>query len=541
MISKDRISNLLKVAQGRLEEIRKDRLSIILLVIFAVAAILHFRNFYEVGYLSLDEARAFTLRPSGPMIFLLCRPIYAIFLTKSSVFYVAAFFGFMSVIIFYRICRLLFDKKFSVLATLFFAFFPFRINFTRHLYPAVFVNFFLLLLILTLLYSILRRKPPILIASGAFSTILFFIHPSVYSMHFGIGVSLLCLWWIKGSRSQIGIRYILRSLKNYIIGAIGTYVLLEAILFFANNGYSYTKQIFFYHDHVASYLSQEGNMIVNFISTFFKEMTYSARTILRSLFVVAALTATVILAFKEKKKELLFFIIAAVAGVGILFAVASLDVHAVACRHFVWLCPLFSVAIASFVTSLMYNHKIVVKKLILLCAAAFIISSLWESYMVTEETFRVDGIKEWLKENNIDKGKVITYLKLYSPGDTTGVTKPPITSDVPLGHLNYTPKLIWKPIYHAHRLGKLEYIIPSGMGPNSRLAQGDIMLKNVKPMKSWVHPYANFKYRFFGRKLKMSKPSKPEDFISVYSLRDVFSADNFKALKKSAKQNKNLQ
>ncbi|OQX81026.1 MAG: hypothetical protein B6D56_03655 [Candidatus Omnitrophica bacterium 4484_70.1] len=515
---------------------REKEVYFLLILSLIVGAFLHFRNLNEAVYLDPDEARAFTILSSGPLIYLICRPIYKLFLTESSVFVWAGVLGFLCIIFFIFICRLSFDKKIVAYATFFYTIFPFRINYARRLYPAIFVDFFFLLLLLSLIYSILKNKIWMVTISGFLSSALIFIHPFTYCILWGIIVSLSYFWYKK--REKIKVREAFKFSLLYFLGFIIGFFILERIFMEIKPGYIYSQQLFNFHKSVLLRVEGEGNNLASFFITLFKTMVASPTDLFRSTFVISAVLFSIFYLFKKKEKEnlLLYFIILTISGVGIFIIMAGLDLHKVRYRHFIWLSPTFSLCIAYFIKTNLQSSNMIRKIIIILATVIFVFTSFFESYMVTEETFKMDKIKKWLKDNNIKKNEILTFLHLYSPGDKVGCSLPPVGKAPSYTPSNEKYLIIWPLVYRAYTLGLCKYIIPSGIGAHAHLEEDDVILKNVRPLVSWPHPYYKFKYRFFGSKVREPTPL----FINFYRLKDVFSKENFLLIIKE-KNSLNLQ
>lgn len=533
-VMRDAMINPVPVYRGwvkRLKALTADRYNLILLVVLVVAAFLHYRNFYEVVYIDKDEARAFTMLRSGPMLYLLCRPFYEISHTESAAFYVATTLGFLCIVLFYKIASLLFDKRLAVCAVVFYAIFPFRINYARSLYPAVFIDFFFLLLVLDAYYLVSTKRSVCAVVAGALSAMLFFVHPGTYPMQFGLMVTLLVLWITH--RDHVNLKIALRLFITYLVSFFLAYLALELTFAALREGYWYTKGILSFGKWSVERTTSEGNNILPFFSILYQEMTLSLRTIIRSILVITAVVFSIVLAIKKRKGPLPNSLILVTSGLGIFFLTAIMGIHKFRFRHFIWICPFLSLFIASTVTHFISGKDKIKRLVVVFLCTIFLITSLWESYMVTVETFKMDAIKAWIKSQGIKKTEILTFLHLYSPGDADGATFPPINSTYPAIHEDFRPYLVWGPLRAAYHLKKFKYIIPTGLHPHNYLAD-DIMFKHVKPLISWEHPHSKFKYRGFGKKLRKDSGTRPSDFISVYSLDDVFSKENLLALQREA-------
>lgn len=138
------------------ERIRTHSTQFILTLAFLLGAFFLFHNLHGATYLDEDESRVFALLPSGPLLYILCHPIY--FLSNhnlSSPFYFIAFIGLISLYLVWKITSLLFEERIACYAALCYAVYPLHINYSRTLYPAAFVDFFFLLGLFYLLRGLL--------------------------------------------------------------------------------------------------------------------------------------------------------------------------------------------------------------------------------------------------------------------------------------------------------------------------------------------------------------------------------------------------
>ncbi len=499
--------------------------TIIVIVAILAGIFLHFRNLDNAVYLSEDEARAFALMNSGPLIYLLCYPALAVSETESTAFYVAAALGLACIFLFYILCRLLFDEALTVYAVLFYAVFPYRINYSRMLYPPVFIDFFVLLLLISFWYSFIKRKPAVMALAGVFSAALLYVHPFSYSILFGLAVASVFLW--SAQKERMRPRETFRSAGFYAAGFLFGYFLLERVLLMINPAYAYTAYLFQFGRHETEAIRSSTNNLVPFFITLRDIVTFSITDMLRALCVVSALAVTVVLALRRRDVRMTFFIVLACAAVSVFMLMTMLQFHEVRDRHFVWLCPLLSLCLAYTVRQVRERKQAVIRSVGAACGLLFVGTSVFYSYRVTEETFKTVHIQKWLADNHIRKAEVVTCLHLVAPGDREVVSLPPVRESPSSTTAHQKFEIIWPLVWRAYTMGSVKYIIPSGMSSNVNLADGDRMLAHVKPVHSWVHPYSSFKYRFFDNRQKKGDPIK---WINVYRLDDVFSAGNLYAI-----------
>jgi hypothetical protein len=495
--------------------------TVIVIVAILAGIFLHFRNLDNAVYLSEDEARAFALMNSGPLIYLICAPALAVTERESTAFYVAAALGLACILLFFALCRLLFGETLAAYAVLCYAVFPYRINYSRMLYPPVFIDFFVLLLLVSFWYSILKRKPAVMALAGVFSAALLYVHPFSYSILFGLLVASLFLW--SAQKERMRPREAFRFVGFYTIGFFFGYLLLERILLMIDPAYAYTAYLFQFGQHEKEAIRSSTNNLIPFFITLWNIVTFSMMDILRALCVVSALAVTAVLAFRRRDVRVMFLIILACAAVSIFMCMTMLRFHEIRDRHFIWLCPLLSVCLAYTVLQMRKKKQAAVRSVVAACGLFFLGTSVFYSYRVTEETFKTVHIQKWLADNHIRKSEVVTCLHLAAPGDREVVSLPPVKEHPSWTITNQKFQIIWPLIWRAYNMGTIKYIIPSGVSSNANLADGDPMLAHVKPVQSWIHPYSAFKYRFFDNRPKKGDPIR---WINVYRLNDVFSAGN---------------
>jgi len=502
------------------------KIALLVIAVIMLGAFLHFRNLNGAVYMNEDEARAFTLMDSGPLIYLLCRPALSVSPQESTAFYVAATLGLAGIIIFYLLCRMLFDEAMSAYALMFYTVFPYRINYSRMLYPAVFIDFFVMLLLFSFFKGFLKKKPALMIFTGVFSAALIYVHPFSYSVLFGFIAASACYWYFNRERMRgAGLS---RFAGCYILGFLLGYFVLQQTLLSINPNYEYTVNLFGFGKYITDATRITSNNLLNFFLTLKGVIFSSGWAVFRAVFVFSALSFSAILAFRNKNYNLIFFFISAVSGVLIFLAMTVLKVHEIRDRHFVWLCPVLSLSIAYFIVSLKDSrNNYLIRAGMILGAAVFLATSVFESYMVTVETYNTVYIRKWLAQNQIRKSQVLTCLHLHSEEDEEDVALPPVRKHPSWAITAQKYQIIWPLVYRAYLAGMFSYIIPSGMSSNVTLGNDDPVLANVKPVKSWVHPYSGFKYRFFD--FKTVKGSSPQ-MINVYRLADVFSEGNLRSI-----------
>ncbi len=498
---------------------------IALSLILAVSFFLHFRNLFGASYVNSDEARAFSFLSTGPLITLLNRPFFLLTKRIDIAFYVSSFFGFSNIIIFYLILKKLFDRTTVFLALCSYAFFPFRINFARTLLPAVYTEFFFLLFLFFTIKSLLKRNAKLMILVGVFSALQLFAHFFTYSLLFGTWVSIFCLPYINKEK----INYTL-YLLNYFIGFILSCIILEAILFFVADGYTYIQKILLISGtpHVKGYLETDAfrqEYWFGLFDTLLYTVTHSLYNILRFIFVVGACLASIIDIVKNRKPWYLFFLIHLIAAVSIFLLLGYLTFHATVERHFVWISIPISLFIANTISGFLNKRNMVIRNIIIFTFLAFTVSSIIRSYQVSEEMFKPTIITSWLDKNNIAKREVMTNFNFHTVKDAKENN---FSMRIPGGYLSKSYadidyKIHWPLVYKAYLQKRIKYFIDSGIGRNVYIGENDIMLKNVKPIHSLEHPISKFQYRFFR---KDGWRNGMHQMIHIYRMQDIFSKEN---------------
>lgn len=495
-------------------------LILLLIAALGLGFFLHFRNLFGAKFMDPDEARAMAMLPSGPFIYLLCRPLYALMQLEHSGFYTAAALGFGSILLFYLVTRKLFDRWNAVLSTLVFAFFPIRINFARSLYPAVFVDFFVLLLILVLVYVLMRKRYNAAIFAGMISAVLIAVHPFTYSVLFGIVLALILLWFF--NRDKISLHEVRNFSFMYALGAIVWYFLLEQLFMRIKPGYIFTEQLLGFHSYSQDFTDVESFFggLGRFLAVLHRIIFESPITIFRGIFVGFSVIFSLKVFFRRKKSPLFFFIIYGIGGVTALLAGDLLNVHGgLAHRVLIWLCPVVSMCIGYCCTEIFLKGSVVSKILVSVSFVLFMVSSVHISYLVTTETFKTEMINTWLKKNNIPKTFVVTNLHLREKDDTDGASMFPVRHHRKWTKTNHRYQILWPLLSEAYRRKMVFYIIPSGIGGFAHLEDGDAVFQGVSPVKSWPHPYSQFKYRF---SFRGKSPDSYNCKINVYKLSDLF-------------------
>ena len=498
--------------------LKKNYLLVAFILALVFSAFLHFRGLSGVTILDDDESRAFVLQGSGPLIYFICRPVYLLSgRDQASAFYIAALLGFFNIILFYLLCRKLFDKRLSMLSAIIYACYPLRMNYARTLYPAVFIESAFLLALLFLFSGLNTRKSWQGFVFGVSAVAIFFMHYSGYALVIALALAVtgLSLWRKHFSFS-----------REFILGLVaGCFIPLVLIIWFWP-GQDYLQQVAQFMGRYKSYMTHTGTLLY-FNRAIFQQMLSSWQYIFISLFTaVSCLFVLVSLRVKRNKALVLLLLIFCTALFILQFA-TFLGAHPLNIRHIVWLVPLYSVCIAQLTFFLLSRRRAFVKITAGVVLALFICLTAYESYQITAETFTLTPIKDWLKANNIPKRQVITsWWMLNRAGEIDGVSLVPTAFQDNGGSFEFG--ILWPLVFEAYRKGSCKYILTSGISGRFRLGEGDIMLKYVDPVMSWLHPYSKLKRRPFYEPQEVN--------ISLYRLDDVFSDWNISTIQLNAKR-----
>ncbi|MDD5069497.1 MAG: hypothetical protein PHV17_02115 [Candidatus Omnitrophica bacterium] len=485
-----------------------------LLFSLLIGFFLHFRNLKDAVCLYPDEVRAFTLMPSGPMIYLLSHPLFKIFSRINAPYYLIAVLSVLSIGLLYWLVKNVFNASIAGYTVLIYTLLPFRIHYSRILYPAVFVDFFLLLLLLSLYYSLIRTKPYLILLSGLLSSCLIFIHPMTYAELCALLITIITTTIAEKEKANYNRLFKLSLI--YIAALILSFLLLEKLFILIKSDYIYSKQLLGFHHEVKSGIIRDGNRVVELIKTILTITTHSLGSFYRTLTILFSIVIGLIFAFKDKDRKFIYTSVFFISGLTVFITMASLKLHETHLRHFVWLSPFFSLSLAYVLLKTKTDKKIIYSLLFI-----FLVSSAVKSFKLTEETFTTNGIKTWLKQNNIEKKEIITFLMLQSPKDKTSAAQIPCRNREHWYSI-YPKKqeILWPYVYAAYKQNLIKYIIPSGPGTLAYLGEDDPMLDDLTPVKKWLHPNWKFKNRFANQDFENPV------FIKVYSLNDVFSPKN---------------
>ena len=487
-----------------------DTISLVLALL--AGGLFLFSNLHGVIYLAEDEARPFTLLSSGQLMFFLGHPVYERFHTQASVFYLAAFLNFASIPLFYMICRAAFGRGAAAFSVLFYAAYPFRVDYARMLFPASFMEPFFLLAILFCYWGLSRRESWWMTGAGASLALAFFVHYMAYVMIAGMGLAVLYF-----RRPFI---FILKM----VFGFLAAFFLAVKIL-------SVKYRYDFYH-YFWDFFHGTKEFKNNFRFEEFKYLLHVFSWAKASVFhlsltaaVLASISFMVFLFFKKRDAAKGFFLITYSAGAGMLFLMSCLGRNPVYDRHFVWLVSFYCLSLGVTATAWVESSSGIRRRLVIVLFLSAVGACAWESGGIVRETFSIDPITAWLKVNQIEKKSILTTWKIAEPGDLGRPSLVPsyvpdrFRTD-PMWYVHESLKIAWPAVYRAYRMGLCQYLLTSGIDDMKvGLGQNDFVLQNVQPIASWPHPYSVFSKRGF------YSPGTSWN-ISLYRLSDVFSREN---------------
>ncbi len=509
---------------------------LILALILLAGAYLHFRNLSGISYLDEDEARAFNLLSSGPLLYLSCSWAYNLFgHVQSAAYYIAALYGFACILVFYRILNFFFEEDISLLAAGIFAVLPLRINFARTLYPAVFLDFYFLLA-LYLAYLSVRRNGVFAFLSGVSASAIFFAHYCGYALIFGIAVFFAANYLRSPSSGR---RKALLAIFHFASGFIAGYLFLEAVLFNVGHGYLYSRQIFGFGQNEVKFSSSRNGALL-FLGEIASGVTRSSSQMLIFAVIASSLIFTLAYAFKKKEAGgLRNFLFPALAAVSIFIIAASFRLHAIRNRHFIWLGYCFALAV-SFTAVYFLRHGSRGSRWVAAAVTVlFVGTCVFESYQITVETFKIGEIRSWLKDNHIPLDKVATswwYINVLGDKDIASeipgifVSRPGVDPDFWFMDPGTRFMIAWPLLFRVYTNGRIKYILTSGISSKIAIGENEEALRYVKPVKVWLHPYSRFWRRPLG--------GPGANYIRLYDLDDVFSPANLAYLAGAEKNEK---
>jgi len=487
-------------------------------ILLVAAAYLYYRNLSGVIYLTEDEARPFALFQTGPLLCLVCKPVYDFFREQSAVFYLVSTLGLVSVYFFYKICCFFLDEKSTLVALFFYAFYPLRYDYIRSLYPGTFVEFFFLAALLCALIGILRGRVLFFVVSGFLCASAMFAHYFAYEMVFGVFAGSVYLLWTKNPEKRG------RALSVFVLLflggiALGYFVLNQWLL---AKGYNYWERFLAMRGTEQFYATHGRNHMLVFLGGEFRRIVALGPAII--LFVLVSIGACATSAFaaiKERFKELRFFFVVWGGG-ALFFTVVAFFLHTVEERHYVWLGGLVAVCLAFIAREIARSPRSVLKGLGAIAMGAFAVFFLVQDAAASQEVFKMKTITQWLEENGIARHQVLTMWWQIDDGrDNLPSNRIPVNRmtdgkypaslwylDNPRFYVN------WKQTLFGYRSG-FRFLMTSGIETHVRTATDEKVLQSFKPLMSWAHPYSAFRHRFF---------YEPDTNyrIEIYDLKEIF-------------------
>lgn len=496
---------------------------------------LHFSNLQGAVYLAEDEARPFALLSSGPLMYLMGRPIYEIFREQSAVFYLCGALGFLSIPLFALTARILAGPAVAAAAVWLFAVWPLRINYARTLFPSVFVEFFFLLSLLCLTVGLRRRNFVWPFAAGCFAALIFFVHSYGYALIGGLFLFVVACVPLHRRLEVPGNAWSRPAL--FVFAGILTSALMYGALYLFFDKYDYLQMTFGFQDYTKLWSVYEIGMF----EMLFRQMTHPPLSAILNLSSLAGLVWIIFRVAGKRDMRLLLFAVPFLSGLSALVIFTVLKTHTLYDRHCVWLIPLGAVGIAGALDALKrrggwkfeWPARVAMVALVAVMAA--------DSYAVTRETFSVLPVRNWLREHGIVNRQVITAWWQINARDIPGPTirVPGGLMQVSTGDsaswqigesgrkaLHY--RINWTAVLDAYQKSGRRYLLTSGIDLQASLGSDEPLLAHVEPLQSWPHPYAIFKRRPYAHAQRT---------IRLYDLRDVFSRKNAETVRRSKQQN----
>ncbi len=471
-------------------------------LILVLGGFLLFSNLSAAIYMTEDEARPFQLLSSGQLIYLLSAPLHFLH-TQASVFYFVAFLNFLSLIIFYLLCRASIGRLAALFAAALYAVYPLRIDYARTFYPAAFMEVFFLTSVLCCYWALSRRRTWWMSWAGAFGACLFFIHYMGWALI--AGILSAALFYCLAHRGVFSPRQTVGLFLKFILGAAAASIIITQVL---SQCYGY--------DFFARMAGMYGSLPSSAAGT--------AQYLLGMgpwLFVLLAVIFFMVVFFLKIKDNAFGFFLILYLTAALLFCLpAFLGKYWVFERHFIWFISFYCLGTGAAVAYFMRSFGMKVRAACILIFLAWAGVCAFKSYEIMRETFQITPMIQWLKERGIPKEQVLTFWKLREPTDIKG------TSYIPayLEKKNYVlssagPKLriLWPYVYKGYLAGRCRYLITSGIDDQRFLVgEGEPLLVAIRPLVSWPHPYSQFSHRSFYR------PGTTVE-IKLYDLKDVFS------------------
>ncbi len=510
-------------------EAKQSYLRWLLAAAFVVGGWLSFRNLDGMIYLNEDEARAFALLSSGPLIYAMGSPVYAFCgRTQTAVFMLAGVLGLISLGLFYRTLRVLFERKLAVIAALVYAVYPLRVNYVRTLFPPVFLEFYFMLALYFTVLGLIKQKCRYAAAAGVFCAAIFFVHTSGYSMVLGIGLAALIY------QRTSGIEWTWDRIKVFFAamtaGALAGFLFLELLFIAFGGGYDYLQQTLTFGSYTRDY-SKWGHVAERFLPDLGRRILKAPSWFFLLPLVALCSLAAVGKALKRRQPRLLFMTSLYTVPSGFFLLMVFFGVHTIYERHWVWLSSFYSFSVALVFLEVLETQRALRRRVGAILLLGLILVFTGESYAVTQETFKITPMRNWIDKHGIQKKEVLaSWWQLNFRGDTQSVSTVPggfategRVKDRAYWYLdNPRFRVQWDPIYRAYQAGLCRYLVTSGMGTKSSIGQEE-MLKGVRPLAEWPHPYAIHSRRPY-------YDGSVTNSIRIYRLDDVFSPVNLKKI-----------
>lgn len=493
----------------------------------ALSAFLLFSNLRGVIYLSEDEARPFVLLSSGQLLYLIGRPVFDVFRTQESVFYLVAALNFLSLFVFYALARRAFGRGAALLAALAYAVFPLRIEYARLLYPAGFMELFFVSALYFAYRAVEEDRPVWMIPAGAFTALAFFAHYMAYALAAGLAFACVLVWTGKRTAPSRCAVHVARAALGFaaVLGA------LYAVLKVFHHYDFFEAFVNFRHD---SPYYQEKGQAAGYLAGIVSHTLHSPFELAMAL----AVSISAVFGAREIfcRGRGAFF-------AGVLFAAGTLLVvsavggqHLLYGRHWPWAASLLSLGFGAGAVRLGAKLSLRARAAALAVFALWAAAAFYQSLGIVRQTFHITEINAWLRAHDVSRGEILTSWKLREKSETGDMRPLPVYSPEKISTENPSwlktarLRIAWPAVYEAYRRAGARYVITSGLD-ELRCGTGqddDPLLKGVEPLASWPHPYSSMESRSFYR-------PGTHYTIRVYRLSDVFSPENYRRLREAGR------
>jgi len=464
-------------------------------------------------FLSTDEYRTildFNKRvlATGPFLNLVYKiPMLIWGRSQHIVLYTTAFWGILSILMVFVIGRMLFNDKVGCYAALFISLSAVHVKYSRTGYAIVFQTFLLLIAFLFLVFYFKDEKLRFIIVSGGILGLAFLVYVPSYAAIVACLVLLPVILKSRGFSSKkifsvaalLGIMVLMLLLVCEIVGRINTS--------------SYFVELSDYKSKT-SYFANVTAGKLNFSAPFeaFEGIARYGGGLQLWLMIIGVSYCIVVCFLKRDKRLFLLSGFICISFL-VLYLMSLFAFHTVRLRRIVYLIP-FSCICLSY---LIYHVELVTNKyLAVLLLVIFSIYSFPKCFQVTKETFTMKPIVDWLERQKISRHNILSALDLSEDGD--GMAPINIPLKYPNGNI-----IDWEKVKIIYRRKAMRYILVPGLltpGQRTRplIGNGDPVLKKVKPVKTWAHPY-----NIPNIKLMRSKAYgfDVQDF-AIYDLEEIF-------------------